>query len=67
MPQCEDFPCCGHTAGDCPETGSDGVQRSRCCECKRVLPANAESSICGRCQERGRHNDGWVDDHWSDY
>ena len=29
MPRCEDFPCCGHEANDCPD--SEG--RFRCVDC----------------------------------
>lgn len=48
MPRCEDYPCCGHEPGECPD--SDG--RMRCVECRDRLPKNALSSICAKCQRR---------------
>jgi ribosomal protein S14 len=46
---CEDYPCCGHEAGDCPRIDSKGRERWRCVECGRELPLKATSSICKRC------------------
>jgi len=46
MARCEDFPCCGHEAGDCP----DSHGRMKCVECGKRLPRTATSSICVRCQ-----------------
>lgn len=46
MPYCEDFPCCGHEQGACPD--EDG--RFPCCMCDSLLPPNARSSICADCQ-----------------
>lgn len=48
MPRCEDYPCCGHEPGDCPD--SDG--RMRCVECGKKLSKKATSSICPKCQKR---------------
>jgi hypothetical protein len=45
MNRCEDYPCCGHEAGDCPD--SEG--RMTCVECGRKLSRKATSSICSRC------------------
>lgn len=45
MARCEDYPCCGHEAGDCP----DASGRMRCVECGKRLPKNASSSICPKC------------------
>ena len=42
---CEDYPCCGHDFGDCPDFNG----RFKCVECGRMLPRNAASSICSRC------------------
>lgn len=50
MARCEDFPCCGHEAGDCPRIDKDGREVWRCVECGRDLPRGARSSICGPCQ-----------------
>ncbi len=45
MNRCEDYPCCGHEAGD-----SSG--RMTCVECGKRLAKNATSSICGKCLRR---------------
>jgi hypothetical protein len=42
---CEDFPCCGHERGDCP----DSKGRMRCVECGKPLSKRATSSICPKC------------------
>lgn len=53
MARCEDFPCCGHTAGDpCPDRDSAGRIVPRCVFCNKKLPRAARSSICSKCQRR---------------
>jgi hypothetical protein len=55
---CEDYPCCGHEAGDCPRITKSGREVYRCVECRHELPRGARSSICLRCQKaRARHFD----------
>ena len=49
---CEDYPCCGHARGECPETDSKGRERWRCVDCGKLLPISATSSICAKCQRR---------------
>ena len=51
---CEDYPCCGHEAGDCPTRDARGNERWTCVECGKRLPLRATSSICIRCQTRMR-------------
>lgn len=67
---CEDYPCCGHEAGDCPTVDSKGRNRWTCVECKKRLPLKAGSSICGSCQRKMRNRD-WESsldhDHSMDY
>jgi hypothetical protein len=46
--RCEDYPCCGHEAGDCP----DAQGRFTCVECGKRLPRNARSSICPKCMRQ---------------
>ena len=46
MSRCEDYPCCGHEAGDCP----DSKGRMKCVECGRRMSNRATSSICASCQ-----------------
>lgn len=48
MARCEDFPCCGHEPGDCP----DAAGRMKCVECGKRLAKNAASSICPKCVKR---------------
>ena len=52
MARCEDYPCCGHEAGDCPTIDSKGRARFRCVDCGKRLAANATSSICTPCTRR---------------
>lgn len=46
MARCEDFPCCGHAAGECPSFNSKGERL--CCECGKYV-ANRSTGICQRC------------------
>ncbi len=48
MARCEDYPCCGHEAGDCPDKSG----RMRCCDCGKLLSKNATSSLCAKCLKR---------------
>lgn len=44
MPRCEDYPCCGHGDGECPN--EDGTYN--CSRCgRRLLDLN--SSLCSNC------------------
>ena len=50
MSRCEDFPCCGHELGCCPDFDPDtGKQLNMKCVCGAVLPINNRSSICDGC------------------
>lgn len=49
---CEDYPCCGHERGDCPQPDSKGRPRWTCVECGKRLSLKASSSICEPCQRR---------------
>lgn len=62
---CEDYPCCGHSAGDCP----DSQGRFKCTECGKTLKKNASSSICPRCMKRmlNREYRGYDSDFDHDY
>ncbi len=63
---CEDYPCCGHEAGDCPKIDRKGRQRWTCVGCGKTLPIKATSSICSRCLK----NESFMNDDrdsYSDY
>jgi hypothetical protein len=63
MARCEDYPCCGHEAGDCPTIDSKGRQVWTCVECGKKLPHNSPSSICRPCTRRmSRRMDDGMDD-----
>lgn len=53
MPRCEDYPCCGHESGDCPDSSG----RMTCVECDKKLAKNASSSICASCLKRMSRRD----------
>lgn len=46
--RCEDYPCCGHEPGGCPN--NDGTHN--CATCGKKLPPNSRSSICEKCRRR---------------
>jgi transposase-like protein len=58
MARCEDFPCCGHEPGDCPDRDRHGRERWRCVECGKRLSLKATSSICAKCTRR-LNRTGW--------
>lgn len=50
--RCEDWPCCGHEDGCCPDFDENGRQINMKCVCGATLPVNARYSICEDCMER---------------
>jgi hypothetical protein len=52
MARCEDFPCCGHEAGCCPDFDENGRQMNMVCTCGAKLPINNRYSICDTCLNR---------------
>lgn len=52
---CQDFPCCGHEAGCCPNYDESGRQTNMICVCGAELPVDNPVSICDSCL--GRHDD----------
>ena len=56
MSRCEDFPCCGHSSGECPRIDAKGREVYRCSQgCGRELNGRtrvAGSSICRMCMRR---------------
>ena len=63
---CEDYPCCGHEAGDCPTRDSRGREVWRCTECRKPLPRNAAGSICARCIRDARKRFDQTGEMWHD-
>jgi len=58
MARCEDFPCCGHESGCCPDYDENGKQLNMKCVCGAILPINNRSSLCTTCLTRGSAEDG---------
>jgi len=53
MARCEDWPCCSHEAGCCPDFDESGKQLNMKCTCGAVLPVDARYSICDACMNMG--------------
>jgi len=53
MSRCEDFPCCGHEPGCCPDYDESGKQLNMVCTCGAILPIDNRYSICDACLSRG--------------
>lgn len=50
MARCEDFPCCGHELGCCPNYDEEtGKQIDMVCTCGARLPVTNRYSICDSC------------------
>ena len=50
--RCEDYPCCGHELGCCPDYSESGQQLNMKCTCGASVPLNSRYSICEGCMER---------------
>lgn len=57
MAMCEDFPCCGHELGCCPDFDENGRQLNMVCVCGAKLPVNNPYSICNGCLRRGMEDE----------
>jgi len=62
MAYCEDFPCCGHEAGCCPDFDEDGQQLNMVCTCGARLPVDSRYSICSGCLNQDEFGDEDYDD-----
>lgn len=51
MARCEDFPCCGHELGCCPDFDEAGRQLNMKCTCGATVPLGSQYSICSGCME----------------
>jgi hypothetical protein len=61
MATCEDFPCCGHEPGCCPDFDKSGKQLNMVCTCGKKLPITNRYSICDACMKQGQEEDGYMD------
>lgn len=50
--RCEDYPCCGHEPGDCPDRDKHGNETYRCAGCHGKLPPHSQSSLCPKCLQK---------------
>lgn len=59
MARCEDFPCCGHEVGCCPDYDAAGNQLNMVCTCGARLPVTSRYSICNGClnSDSDQHED----------
>ena len=59
MAQCEDYPCCGHELGCCPDFDpQSGKQLNMKCVCGATVPLSSGSSMCRGCLSRS-YDDSW--------
>ena len=61
MARCEDWPCCGHEAGCCPDFDEAGKQLNMVCTCGAKLPLDSRFSICASCMQAENEDDGFYD------
>lgn len=66
MARCEDYPCCGHEAGCCPDFDDDGKQLNMVCTCGAKLPVDAPYSICQGCMRRMDVEEADYDNRWDE-
>lgn len=52
MARCEDWPCCGHEAGCCPDYDESGQQLNMKCVCGATVELGSSSSLCRGCLQR---------------
>lgn len=58
--RCEDFPCCGHELGCCPDFDENGKQLNMKCTCGATVPITSRSSLCQSCLN-ATDEDGYYD------
>lgn len=66
MARCEDYPCCGHESGCCPDRDEAGRQINMICVCGAKLPIHNRYSICDSCMGRGDEDNERDADRWED-
>jgi hypothetical protein len=65
MARCEDYPCCGHESGCCPDYDADGKQLNMKCTCGATVPLTSRYSLCQSCMRTEgdeRDMDRWEDE-----
>ena len=67
MAHCEDFPCCGHELGCCPDFDEAGKQLNMKCTCGATVPLHSQSSLCSSCLNADRFDDDRPDFYGDDY
>lgn len=67
MARCEDFPCCGHELGCCPDYDESGRQLNIRCVCGASLPVDSRFSICDGCFAQMGHDECDIDNSQGDY
>ena len=63
---CEDYPCCGHEAGGCPQIDENGAERFRCACCSVLMAPKARSAVCEPCHKRRRASDEDFEPYYDD-
>lgn len=67
---CQDFPCCGHEMGCCPDYDASGRQLNMVCVCGAKLRVDAPYSICHHCMKQGNDEEAmsiaWNDSDYSE-
>lgn len=62
MARCEDFPCCGHELGCCPDYDKEtGQQLNMKCICGATVPIDSQYSICPSCLNKADREDEYDD------
>ena len=67
MARCEDYPCCGHENGCCPDFDDDGRQLNMVCVCGAKLPVDNPSSCCDSCLNRDDEDEDEDEDEEYEY
>lgn len=67
MARCEDYPCCGHELGCCPDFDEAGRQLNMKCTCGATVPLTSRYSLCEACLNAPDPNDPYNDYRESDY
>jgi len=65
--RCEDYPCCGHESGCCPDFDDNGKQVNMKCVCGATVDINSRSSMCESCLRQPTNGDSHYDDREADF